>query len=67
MISGCLDTPVKNVVEQIEDIKIAFMSVVWLPEARKQGLCKQDNVVDFIQKPFDADDLVRKVGLILNE
>ena len=60
-------TPVKNVVEQIEDIKIAFMSVVWLSEARKQGLCKQDNVVDFIQKPFDADDLVRRVGLILNE
>jgi len=59
--------PVKNVVEQIEDIKIAFMSIVWISEARKQGLCEQDNVVDFIQKPFDANDLIKRVSLILNE
>ena len=43
------------------------MSVVWLSEARKQGLRKLDNVVDFIQKPFDANDLIDRVRVILNE
>jgi len=60
-------TPIGDIVEQIEDTKIAFMSVVRISEARKKGLCKQDNVVDFIQKPFDVIDLVRRVELILNE
>jgi len=59
--------PIGEVVEQIEDTKIAFMSVVRISEARKKGLCKQDNVVDFIQKPFDVLDLVKRVDLILNE
>jgi FixJ family two-component response regulator len=43
------------------------MSIVWLSETRKQGLCKQGNVVDFIQKPFDANDLIDRVRVILNE
>lgn len=43
------------------------MSIVWLSEAGKQGLCKQDNIVDFIQKPFDANDLIDRVRVILNE
>lgn len=60
-------TPIGDIVEQIEDTKIAFMSVVRISEARKKGLCKQDNIVDFIQKPFDVIDLVRRVELILNE
>lgn len=59
--------PVKDVVEQIKDIKIAFLSVVRISEARKQGLCRQDNVVDFIQKPFDVEEFIRRVELILNE
>lgn len=59
--------PVKNVVEQIEDIKIAYISTVWISEARQQGLCEKDNIVDFFQKPFDTNDLVKRVNLILNE
>jgi len=60
-------TPVKEVVEQIDNIKIAFMSVVRLSDARKQGLCKQLNVVDYIQKPFDANELMSRVELLLHE
>lgn len=59
--------PIAEVVEKIENTKIAFMSVVRISEARKKGLCKQDNVVDFIQKPFDVLDLIQRVNLILNE
>jgi len=60
-------TSIEETVRQIKDIKIAFMSVVGLSEARKQGLCQQDNIVDFIQKPFDTNDLISRVDLILNE
>ena len=59
-------TPVDQVVPKIKDIKIAFMSVVRISEARKQGLCTQDNVVDFFQKPFNVSDLLSRVNVILN-
>jgi len=60
-------TPVDEVIKKIKGIKIAFMSVVRISEARKRGLCKQENIVDFLQKPFNVSDLVDRVGLILNE
>ena len=60
-------TPVTEVVKQISDIKIAFMSVVRISDARKRGLCTQDNIVDFFQKPFNVTDLVERVELILSE
>jgi two-component system alkaline phosphatase synthesis response regulator PhoP len=60
-------TPVGEIVKQIKDIKIAFMSVVRISDARKRGLCTQDNIVDFFQKPFNVSDLIERVELILNE
>lgn len=60
-------TPVKDVVEQINNSKIVFLSVVRTSEAEKRDLLGQKNIVDFIQKPFDVDDLLRRIGAILNE
>ncbi|RLF31917.1 MAG: hypothetical protein DRM98_04775 [Thermoplasmata archaeon] len=60
-------TPVSEVVKQIKDIKIAFMSVVRISDARKKGLCAQDNIVDFFQKPFSVSDLIERIELILRE
>jgi len=60
-------TPVDEVIKKIKDIKIAFMSVVRISEARKKGLCKQENIVDFFQKPFNVSDLIDRVGLILEK
>ena len=60
-------TPVKEIIEKIENIKIAFFSVVRTSEAEKRDLLKQKNIVDFIQKPFDVNDLIRRIGVILNE
>ena len=60
-------TPVDEVVKQIKDTKIAYMSVVRISDARKRGLCSQDNIVDFFQKPFNVSDLINRVELILNE
>lgn len=60
-------TPVKEVIKQIEDIKIVFLSVVRTSEAEKQDMLNQENIVDFVQKPFDVDDLIRRIEVILND
>ena len=60
-------TPVADIVKQITDINIAFMSVVRISDARKRGLCMQENIVDFFQKPFNVSDLVERVSLLLKE
>jgi CheY-like chemotaxis protein len=54
-------TPVRDVVKQITDIKIAYLSVVRTSEAEKEDLLGQANIVDFIQKPFDINELLAKV------
>lgn len=60
-------TPVTEIVKKITNIKIAFMSVVRISDARKKGLTAQENIVDFFQKPFNVTDLVDRVELLLNQ
>ena len=60
-------TPVDQVVKQIKETKIAFMSVLRISDARRRGLCTQDNIVDFFQKPFNVSDLIDRVEMILND
>ena len=57
-------TPVSEVIKEIKNIKIAFMSVVRISDARKKGLCTQENVVDFFQKPFNVTDLIDRVEIL---
>ncbi len=57
---------ISDVVKNITDIKIAFMSVVRISDARKKGLTSQDNIVDFLQKPFNVTDLIDRVELHLS-
>lgn len=54
-------TPVKEVVKKIKGVKIAYLTVVRVSEAEKEKLISNKNVVDYIQKPFDVDKLVKKV------
>ena len=44
---------------------IVFLSVVRTSEAEKEDLTKAENIVDFIQKPFDINDLLNKVKKIV--
>jgi len=60
-------TPVDEIIKQIKDIKIAYMSVVRISDARKRGLCSQSNIVDFFQKPFNVSDLINRVKMILSD
>ncbi|MBT4805603.1 response regulator [Candidatus Woesearchaeota archaeon] len=54
-------TPVREIVKKIKDVKISYLSVVRTSEAEKEKLLGQKNIVDFIQKPFDIKDLVKRV------
>ena len=58
-------TPVGKVIEQIKNTKVAYLSVVRTSEAEKENLLKSKNVIDFIQKPFDINDLVKRVKKII--
>ena len=58
-------TPVRQVVEKIKGVKIVYLSVVRTSEAEKEYLLKSKNISDFIQKPFDIDELVRKVKCVI--
>jgi len=59
--------PVTEILKQIKDIKIVFMGVVKISDARKKGLTNLDNVVDFLQKPFDVTDLIDRIETILGK
>ena len=60
-------TPVRDIVPQIKDTKIAYLSVVRTSEAEKEDLIKKGNIVDFIQKPFDINELLKKVRKIVGK
>ena len=51
--------PVSEIIKQIQDIKIAFMSVVRISDARKRGLCSQSNIVDFLYP------LMQRIGVFM--
>lgn len=54
-------TPVREAVQKLRKFKIAYLSVVRTSEAEKEDLMKSKNIVDFIQKPFDINELIKRV------
>jgi len=54
-------TPVKDIIPKMKGAKIAYLSVVRTSEAEREDLMKSKNIVDFIQKPFDINELVKRV------
>ena len=57
-------TSVKEVVKKIKGIKISYLSVVRITEAEKENLMSK-NIIGFIQKPFDIEELANKVKYFL--
>lgn len=58
-------TPVREILPKIKGTKVAYLSVVRTSEAEKEDLMKAGNIVDFIQKPFDVDELLKRVEQIV--
>ncbi|MEI6731178.1 MAG: response regulator [archaeon] len=54
-------TPVRDIIPQMKGTKVAYLSVVRTSEAEKEDLMKSKNIVDFIQKPFDINELLERV------
>ena len=52
--------------DKLKDLKVAFLTVAAFRDQGKQML-KDLNVLDYITKPFDIDDLLRRVHRILEE
>jgi len=52
--------------EELKKLKVAFFTVAAFSEQGKQTL-KDLNVSDYIVKPFDIDDLLRRVHRMLGE
>jgi len=54
-------TTVREFIHKVTDIKIAFFSVVKTTSAEKEKLMQAPNIVGYIQKPYDVDNLVKKI------
>jgi len=61
------ETHIGELVGQIQNTKIAFLTVVNVSKDEKKFLLNQDNIVDYIQKPFDVDDLITRVNKIMHK
>ena len=55
----------KEIIPKLGNVKIAYLSVVRTSEAEKEDLMKSKNIVDFIQKPFDINELLKRVKKIV--
>jgi FixJ family two-component response regulator len=60
-------TPVAEIIDQLSDIKIAYLSAVMISESDKKIMFAKDNVVDFIQKPFEREELIAAVNKLVGD
>lgn len=60
-------TPVAQVVEQIEGIKIAYLSAVGVSKEDKEKLVANPKILDFIEKPFDQEKLMEFIRAQVGE
>jgi len=54
----------KELKKRKSKVPIIFLTVVRLSEAVKKDIIKQ-NMVDYIEKPFDNEDLIKRVKKVL--
>jgi DNA-binding response OmpR family regulator len=59
-------TPVRKFVKKIKNTKIAYLTVVRMSEAEKEDLLLQKNIVDYIEKPFEMKNFIRRIKMIVS-
>jgi len=52
--------------QKLKDLKLAFLTVAAFGDYGKQTL-KELNVLDYILKPYDIDDLLRRISRMLEK
>ena len=68
MMPGLTTKEILDQIEQDERLgktKIIFITAVGMTEAEREELLSRKKVVDFIQKPFELDELLSKVKTAL--
>ena len=50
-------------VEKLKNIKIIYLTAVSISEEEKKKIMEPDNIVGFIQKPFDMDELLKIISM----
>ncbi len=59
--------PVAEVIENIGNVKVAYFSAVTISERDKQCMLEKKNVVDYIPKPFEREELVLKIKQLVGD
>ncbi len=54
-------TTVREIVPRIKGTKIIYLTAVQMSEAEREELMKDKKIVDFINKPYDIDELLKRV------
>ncbi len=54
-------TPVREIIPKMKGTNIVYLTAVKITEAEKEDLLKSKNIMGFIQKPFDLDNLLKEV------
>ena len=54
-------TPLRDIINKIKNINIMFLTVVRASEAEKEEIMKNKSIVGYIQKPFDINELLKKI------
>ena len=52
--------------EKFKNINLAFLTILTFSRVQKREL-KKFRILDYIQKPFDNEDLVKRVNKIINK
>ena len=60
-------TPVSELTQQIQDIKIAYLSAVKISNSDKENMMQQKNIIDFIPKPFERKELVSRIKELVGD
>ena len=58
-------TPAGVVAEKIAPAKVAYFTVAKMEDSERQELLKLENVVGYIQKPFELNEFLSKVKVLL--
>jgi CheY-like chemotaxis protein len=59
--------PVADLLEDIDDVKVAFFSAVKISDRDKETMMARKNVVDYIPKPFMREDLIEKIKELVGD
>ena len=61
------DTPAKEIVQRINNTKIAYLSIVKTSDLERKRLLEQSNVVEYNPKSSDLDEFIARFDYLLSE